>query len=128
MRPGGRPERAPRSAWPSRDGVSAIATLFCRNASVAASTRTSTASFEPLEPLEDIVQSSRDDADFVQTVDRHAGGRLACRGPLHRLAHLREPPIHQQPCGLIDQQRHEQDAAQGEPECRLVPDAPPCGD
>ena len=55
--------------------------------------------------------------------------RLAGRGPLHRLAHVREPPVHQQPCRLIDEERHEQDAAQGEPECRPAsPDARTCGD
>ena len=45
---------------------------------------------QAFEPLEDIVQAPRDDADFVQTVDRHAGIQLAGGSPLHRLTHARE--------------------------------------
>ena len=73
---------------------------------------------QAFEPLEDIVQSPCDDADFVQTVDRHAGVQLARCSPLHRLTHVRESSVHQQPCRLIHQERHEQDAAYSEPECR----------
>jgi hypothetical protein len=68
--------------------------------------------------LKDIVQSPCDDADFVQTVGGHAGVQLARCNPLHRLMHVRESSIHQEPCHLIDQERHEQDAAYSEPECR----------
>jgi hypothetical protein len=38
---------------------------------------------------------------------------------MHRVTHARESSVHQQPRRLIDQERHNQDAAQGEPERRL---------
>ena len=66
---------------------------------------------QALEPLEDIVQSPCDDADFVQTVDRHAGFQLARCSPLHRLTHERESSVDQAPCHLIHQECHDQDAA-----------------
>ena len=81
---------------------------------------------QAVEPLEDVVQSPGDDADFVQTVDRHAGVQSAGGGGLHRLTQGRESSVHQQACRLIHQQRHEQDGAQREPERRLTltrPDA-----
>ena len=98
--------------------LSAISTLFCRNASVAASTRTSTASFRRSSPWRISFSPRCDDADFVQSVDRHAGVQLARCSPLHRLTHVRESSVDQQPCRLIHQKRDEQDAADSEPECR----------
>jgi hypothetical protein len=74
---------------------------------------------QAFEPSQDVVQSPRNDADFVQTVDRHAGVQLAGGSLLHRLPHARESPVDQQPCRLIDQERREQDAAHGKPERRL---------
>jgi hypothetical protein len=51
---------------------------------------------------------------------------LAGGGPLHRLTHVRESPEYESADRLIDQERDEQDAAQGEPDRRrvlTVPDA-----
>ena len=73
---------------------------------------------QAFEPLEDIVQSPCDHADFVQTVDRDAGVQLARCSTLHRLPHVCESSVHQEPCSLIDQERHEQEAAYRQPECR----------
>ena len=50
---------------------------------------------QAFEPLEDVVQSPCNDADFVQTVDRHAGVQLAGCSLLQRLTHARKPSVHQ---------------------------------
>jgi hypothetical protein len=66
---------------------------------------------QALEPLENVIQSSCDDANFVQTVDGHAGVQLAGCGPLHRLSHVGQSAVHQPPCRLIHEESHEQNAA-----------------